>query len=58
MSCDFCEKDIPDGLTICPYCGRPQRTPAEWSRQRWAMLLVTVATVVILVVWHRLFRSG
>ena len=24
MACSTCEREIPDNLGVCPYCGRPQ----------------------------------
>jgi predicted nucleic acid-binding Zn ribbon protein len=55
MQCGFCEKSIPAGLTICPYCGHLQKTPAENRKQLWSMLFVVVAAFALLIAWRHLF---
>ncbi len=55
MTCDHCEKEIPDGLAICPWCGRPQNAPGESGRRFVLMMLAMAAMFGIAIAEHYLF---
>lgn len=55
MACEFCEKDIPIGLAICPYCGKPQSAPGESGRRFVWMIVLIVAMFAIGIAEHYLF---
>jgi hypothetical protein len=57
MACQFCEKDIPIGLAVCPYCGKPQNAPGEDGRRFLWFVLAVVAMFGIAVAEHYLFVS-
>jgi hypothetical protein len=53
-NCDFCEKSIPTGSALCPYCGRPQKTDAEWSSYYRSLVLGLLLMIAIFVGWGKL----
>ncbi|WP_456836934.1 hypothetical protein [Bradyrhizobium sp. USDA 4486] len=53
-SCDFCEREIPSGATVCPYCGHVQKTGTEWSSQHRSVLLAIVLSVGVMIAWSTL----
>lgn len=57
MVCEFCEKDIPIGLAICPHCGKPQSAPGENGRRILWFVLGVVAIFGIAVAEHHFFFS-
>jgi hypothetical protein len=53
MSCEFCERELPMGSTVCHHCGRPQ---IGQSPQRfWWFMLAIVAMFAVAVAEHYLF---
>lgn len=52
MTCEICEKEIPIGLAVCPYCGKPQTALGESGRR---FLWMTVATFATAIARHYLF---
>jgi RNA polymerase subunit RPABC4/transcription elongation factor Spt4 len=51
--CDFCETTIPPGSTVCPHCGRLQRSGAEWSRYYRSIILAVVLSIAVMYLWSR-----
>jgi RNA polymerase subunit RPABC4/transcription elongation factor Spt4 len=54
MVCEFCEKAIPVGLAVCPYCGKPQSSPSESGRRALWIIVMTAAMFAISIAWHYL----
>jgi RNA polymerase subunit RPABC4/transcription elongation factor Spt4 len=52
-SCEFCETTIPPGSTVCPHCGRPQKSGAEWSRYYRSVILAVVLSIAVMYLWSR-----
>lgn len=57
MVCEFCETEIPLGLSVCPYCGKPQSAPGESGRRALWLVLGAVAIFGIAVAEHYLVVS-
>ena len=55
MNCDFCEKDIPIGLAVCPYCGKPQTAPGQSGRRFLWMIAAIAGMFAIAIAEHHLF---
>lgn len=49
-SCDFCEKDIPPGSALCPYCGRSQKTGVELRSYYRSVIATIVLSIGVLVI--------
>ncbi|WP_298877699.1 hypothetical protein [uncultured Bradyrhizobium sp.] len=54
MNCEFCEKEIPIGLAVCPCCGKPQSMPGESGRRFLWIIVMTAAMFAIVIAWHDL----
>lgn len=53
VPCPGCDREIPDFVDRCPYCGDwvVQSSGAPARRSPWFILLVLVAVVLILMLW-------
>jgi hypothetical protein len=52
MTCQFCEEPIPEGVAICPRCGKPQmQGDSLRGLGRFAFGVVLVA--IIMVLWNQ-----
>jgi len=47
-SCEFCETTIPPGSTVCPHCGRPQKSGAEWSCYYRSIILAVALSIAVM----------
>ncbi|MBR0855432.1 hypothetical protein [Bradyrhizobium liaoningense] len=58
MTCEFCESEIPIGLSVCPTCGKPQSTPGQSDRRSlWFVLLVVVMFGIAIAEHHLFLRN-
>lgn len=57
MVCEFCESEIPIGLSVCPACGKPQSAPGQADRRSLWFVLVVVVMFGIAVAEHHLVFS-
>ncbi|TWB66668.1 hypothetical protein FBZ94_101345 [Bradyrhizobium sacchari] len=55
MICDFCEREIPVGLALCPYCGKPQSAPSRAGRQVLWVILALGGLFALAIAEHYLF---
>ena len=53
-NCDFCETAISADSPLCPNCGHPQRTGAEWYGYYRSVVLTLVLGIAIFVAWMAL----
>lgn len=57
MICEFCENEIPTGLSVCPACGKPQGAPGQSDRRALWLVQIVVAVFGIPIAEHHLFFS-
>ncbi|MBB4257249.1 putative amidophosphoribosyltransferase [Bradyrhizobium sp. CIR3A] len=57
MICEFCETEIPIGLSVCPACGKPQSAPGQTDRRALWFVLIVVVMFGIAVAEHHLVFS-
>lgn len=56
MVCEFCETEIPIGLSVCPTCGKPQSAPGQSDRRaRWFVLMVVAMFGIAIAEQHLVF---
>lgn len=56
MVCEFCETEIPIGLSVCPTCGKSQSAPGQSDRRAlWFVLMVVVMFGIAIAEQHRAF---
>lgn len=53
-NCDFCEKGIPMGASVCHHCGRPQADAAETRRKWIGVAIAVVLMIAVMVIWQKL----
>ncbi|WP_149344788.1 LITAF-like zinc ribbon domain-containing protein [Neorhizobium sp. P12A] len=56
-TCHFCETEIPDGLSICPHCGKPQLTRVQ-KRQQIVGILICLGIFVMAAVAATLLNGA
>ena len=56
MDCEFCESEIPIGLSLCAACGKPQSAPGQTDRRAlWFVLIVAVMFGIAVAEHHLVF---
>ncbi|WIW49680.1 hypothetical protein ML401_16860 [Bradyrhizobium sp. 62B] len=58
MTCEFCEAEIPIGLSVCPACGKPQSAPGQADRRALWLVLIVMVMFGIAVAEHHLFVNN
>ncbi len=57
MACSTCERVIPDHLSVCPYCGRPQ-DPITQNKRTLTVFAVLTALLAAAFVLQALVGSN
>jgi hypothetical protein len=59
-SCDYCERDIPDYVAVCPYCNKRQMSADQrlaQTRRIFVVVTLTLGLFICFALFQYLFHG-